>query len=684
MVVDHSMVEDELEVEEATKIFYCSRTHSQLSQFANEVRRVHFPSVVDDTASEHDPNAVVEEIKHLTLGSRKNLCINPRVSKLDSAVAINERCLELQKPKTSKEYKCEFLPNKENETLVHEFRDHTLAKIRDIEDLVGLGKRVGICPYYASRATIKPSEVCSPANSRNFSSYVQIVTLPYPLLLQKSAREALNLSLKNHIVIIDEAHNLMDAISNIHSSQVSLAQLTRGRAQLSLYIKKFRNRLKGKNLMYVTQTFRLVDSLGKYLQRERKPGELLNVSEIMAGNGLDQINLHKLCNYLQESNLARKVDGYVAFAEEVTEIKHEKRAVSTPVLMQIQTFFQALANPATEGRFFYESVDVEEVGIRYMLLDPSHHFREIVEEAKAVILAGGTMAPFDDYTRHLLPYLDPSRLKTLSCGHVIPVENMIAWPVSQSIEGVSLDFTHQNLSASDKFQKLVNSLGKLICDVLAHIPDGVVIFFPSYAILKKITQAWRVVSPPCKQGIWEQICAHKQIITESKESSNVDNILAEYSGLIDKGKGAVLLAVIGGKMSEGINFSDRLGRGVIVVGLPFPNIHSAEWRAREQYIRQSIKTRGGSAQEGIDMAREFTLNACMRAVNQSIGRAIRHQGDYACIIMLDKRYNSPNIQSKLPGWIQRSLVKNAGGKRFSEVSDSIRQFFEAKKLAKGR
>ena len=104
-----------------------------------------------------EPEEVV--IKHLPLASRKNLCINPAVSNLGNAPAINERCLELQQPDTPKNHKCPFVPNKENETLVNDFRDHTLAKIRDIEDMGALGKAIGICPYYASRATVKPSEV---------------------------------------------------------------------------------------------------------------------------------------------------------------------------------------------------------------------------------------------------------------------------------------------------------------------------------------------------------------------------------------------------------------------------------------------------------------------------------------------------------------------------------------------
>lgn len=143
------------------KVFFCSRTHSQLSQFVNELRRVKLPSALELEESIQQEHAAppIEEMKHTTLGSRKNLCINPKVNKLASTTAINERCLELRQTSTASEFKCQYLPNKENEPLVHEFRDHALAKIRDIEDFGKLGKRIGICPYYASRPAVKPSEV---------------------------------------------------------------------------------------------------------------------------------------------------------------------------------------------------------------------------------------------------------------------------------------------------------------------------------------------------------------------------------------------------------------------------------------------------------------------------------------------------------------------------------------------
>jgi chromosome transmission fidelity protein 1 len=39
--------------------------------------------------------------------------------------------------------------------------------------------------------------------------------------------------------------------------------------------------------------------------------------------------------------------------------------------------------------------------MKYMLLAPSDSFRDIAEESRSVILAGGTMAPVSGHTRSL-------------------------------------------------------------------------------------------------------------------------------------------------------------------------------------------------------------------------------------------------------------------------------------------
>ena len=49
--------------------------------------------------------------------------------------------------------------------------------------------------------------------------------IPYNTLLHKPTRDSIGIKLKNSVVIIDEAHNLLDTISHIHSSEVRGDQL---------------------------------------------------------------------------------------------------------------------------------------------------------------------------------------------------------------------------------------------------------------------------------------------------------------------------------------------------------------------------------------------------------------------------------------------------------------------------
>lgn len=207
-------------------------------------------------------------------------------------------------------------------------------------------------------------------------------------------------------MIIDEAHNLMDAIAGIYSVQVSLSQVEQARSQLTVYLQKFRNRLKGKNRVYVAQIIRILDSIIVYLKsidtNAKTTDGLVDIVSVMSGKGVDQINIFKLNAYLQESKLARKVDGYTAYADNLgketalskrKDDKTQGPRQTVPVLMHVQSFLLSLMNPSAEGRFFYSKEDGHELTLRYMLLDPTYHFKDIVEDARAVVLAGGTMSP---------------------------------------------------------------------------------------------------------------------------------------------------------------------------------------------------------------------------------------------------------------------------------------------------
>ncbi|MCO5558255.1 hypothetical protein L7F22_011834 [Adiantum nelumboides] len=96
----------------------------------------------------------------------------------------------------------------------------------------------------------------------------------------------------------------------------------------------------------------------------------------------------------------------------------------------------------------------------------------------------------------------------------------------------------------------------------------------------------------------------------------------------------MLFAVVDAKLSEGINFSDRLARAVVMVGMPFANAQSPELAERMSYVRKLAGAVPQAARQS-DAGQELYVNLCMKAVNQSIGRAIRHRGDFAALILLD-------------------------------------------------
>jgi len=58
-----------------------------------------------------------------------------------------------------------------------------------------------------------------------------------------------------------------------------------------------------------------------------------------------------------------------------------------------------------------------------------------------------------------------------------------------------------------------------------------------------------------------------------------------------------------------------LFRGVIVVGLPYPNRYSPELIEKMNYLDQN----GPKTEDGITCGELYYENLCMKAVNQSIG-----------------------------------------------------------------
>lgn len=57
----------------------------------------------------------------------------------------------------------------------------------------------------------------------------------------QETRESLGVRLEGNIVVVDEAHNLVDAVNNVHSALVSAQQLATAQSALDNYFQRFRS-----------------------------------------------------------------------------------------------------------------------------------------------------------------------------------------------------------------------------------------------------------------------------------------------------------------------------------------------------------------------------------------------------------------------------------------------------------
>ncbi|CAH0549063.1 unnamed protein product [Brassicogethes aeneus] len=149
-------------------IIYASRTHTQLSQAMNELKR-----------------SAYKHMKACIIGSREQMCIHPEVMKEQSNSARTQMCRLKVKSRN-----CHFhnrVERKKEDPAVSE------SPVMDIEDLVKLGNLHKFCPYYMAREIQKEAD---------------IIFMPYNYLLDPKVRKSLGIVLSNNVVILDEAHNI--------------------------------------------------------------------------------------------------------------------------------------------------------------------------------------------------------------------------------------------------------------------------------------------------------------------------------------------------------------------------------------------------------------------------------------------------------------------------------------------
>jgi Fanconi anemia group J protein len=288
-------------------------------------------------------------------------------------------------------------------------------------------------------------------------------------------------------------------------------------------------------------------------------------------------------------------------------------------------------------------------------LNPEIVFKDITSRARSVILTSGTLAPMETFSSELGTNFE-NRLEAL---HVIDPEQVWVGAVGVGSQGVELKGTFKELETF-AFQ---DEISKAILDICRIVPDGVLCFLPSYYFMEKLMQRMEGT------GVMGQLKKLKKIYTEPRQGNSTDfeKTIRSYYSSIQSGRGALFFAVFRGKVSEGLDFADANARAVISIGIPFPALKDEKVVQKRTY--KDLHYRDRNLLNG----NLWYDKQAYRALNQALGRCIRHRHDWGAIILLERRFHYESNINGLSKWIRPRVQKFTN---YQESLKSLEKYIE--------
>ena len=286
--------------------------------------------------------------------------------------------------------------------------------------------------------------------------------------------------------------------------------------------------------------------------------------------------------------------------------------------------------------------------LHFTCLDAAIAIKPVFDRFSSVIITSGTISPLEMYPKMLgfTTVVQESYSMTLARRSFLPM--IVTRGSDQS--AISSGFQIRNEPG------VVRNYGSLLMEFSKITPDGVVVFFPSYLYMESIISMWQGM------GILDEIWKFKLILVETPDSQETSLALETYRTACCNGRGAILLCVARGKVSEGIDFDHHYGRTVLCIGVPFQYTESRILKARLEFLRETYRIREN----------DFLSFDAMRHAAQCLGRVLRGKDDYGIMVLADRRFQKKRIQ--LPKWINQALLESdtalstdmavAGAKKF--------------------
>lgn len=686
-------------------IIYASRTHSQLSQVVQELRNTRYRPL------------------HAVLGSREQMCVNPKVKKQHSTASdINHDCNKL-----GKDRKCRYRNGLESFVAPREEGSEggQQQAVMDLEDLVELGKQHKICPFYYTRSHVETAE---------------LILVPYNYLFDKDARETTlsTIPWNNSVVIFDEAHNLESFASESASFDLTSTNIAGCVNELQIainYLESLTDLNYGitvMNLLEVKDAFLKLENYILELNPDRTAysGEFMieilsKGAQLHYGNHEVFLDIIKKVNDMlldirgaSARSGAPRLEHFMQCVKRVYGHSMESRCYAKAA------FYRVHVSPKQTTTLSNSRNPQQSRTVSFWCFAPSLAMEELAGlNIRSILVTSGTLSPLPSYSLELgIPFP-----LTLENPHIISKEQIHVRVVGKGVSGKVLSSSFERRKDGDYYSELGNTL----VSIAKVTPEGMLVFFPSYNVMETCIERWggptlgrssrqptegansaffharRRQTPTPTYAFpqtttffqdsskpstpWQRLRSTKAVVLEPKSSVDLPDAISEFKRFLalPSSPGCILMGVCRGKISEGIDFAHEQSRAVVITGLPFPPSHDPRVKMKREFLDQarsasSLQSRdeggfGVSTSSKGDSSNhlsglEWYTQQAHRAVNQAIGRVIRNASDYGAVLLLDNRFEQPANQNGLSMWLRPHIQKDEG---FGRTVSVLSKFFKA-------
>lgn len=554
-------------LDEGKKVIYLTRTNSQQRQVMLELRKINNARPVFGVGLQGRQSTcpLVQRDPDLRNGSPEEL------SKL---------CTEMKaRSREGRSGGCRFY-EKVLSTDLGDIEHHCRENLPTVEEFVAFCDRSGLCPHELIKDLLPKASV---------------VTAPYAFFFMPFIRHNLldwmNIPISDAVVIVDEAHNLPDYARDIRSVTLSSRLLDLATKEI--------DELRDPEIAHGVSAYDLVEACRKRLS-EALDEFLIEDDGLIPPPFLEEGLLSTFTTTTK--GLATMADSLMAHGESIREERRRKGRLPRSYLCSLGGFLRFWLE-LDEECYVKLVVGGDNPAFEAYCMDPSLACRALLD-CHSTVHMSGTLRPLTEYRDSTGL---PRRTPLLMFPSPFPPENRKVF----YLENVTTRY--EDLVKDSEIITRMEDHTVSLCNVLDR---NIVVFFPSYALMDRFLE----------DGLQGRIRKTVHIEKKGMAQSDLMEEVGRFKGAWEEG--AVLLAVMGGRISEGIDFPERELEVAIVAGIPYPR-PTAKQRALLHYYEMKF-----------GQGWEYTVKAPVtRKLLQAIGRLIRTETDVGAAIILDRRAN---------------------------------------------